>query len=176
MAAGSDSVTHVWYDPRFKSRKALKEEDAKRQLQGSRPISSLDRGPLVQYALQSVNNPPKGILIRDVKPVVISGMDEYIVTLSDKELGMYRWTESQPDIGDDDEDDDEEDSSHTEKEDEADDPVLARKKGKRRRVESENSEIIFLGENIGGSGGGRGGESSIHPGSSRSSSPFFCTQ
>jgi hypothetical protein len=36
--------------------------------------------------------------VKDVKPVVI-GHEDYLVTLSDKELELYRWTETQPEQG-----------------------------------------------------------------------------
>ncbi|KAG0279033.1 RING finger and WD repeat domain-containing protein 3 [Linnemannia exigua] len=182
MAAGSDSVAHVWYDPRFRSKRAQEEENVRGQstLTGGRPISTLDMGPLVQHALRSGNNPLPGTLIRDIKPVVISGMDEYLVTLSDKELGMYRWAESQPSgvggIGDDGDSDDEDEMS--EEVEDVDEPVLWKNKGKRRRLdgEEEDDDVIIVGENAGrGSGSGSGSGSGGGP-SSTASSPMFNTQ
>ncbi|KAG0372457.1 RING finger and WD repeat domain-containing protein 3 [Mortierella sp. AD032] len=183
MAAGSDSVAHVWYDPKFRSKKAQEEEDERRRstLTDGRPISSLDMGPLAQHALRSGNNPLPGTLIRDVKPVVISGMDEYLVTLSDMELGMYRWAESQPGGGfggvggiEDDGDSIDEDEMSEEVEDE-DELVLLRSMGKRRRLDSEeeDDDVIIVGENAGRGGGGTG--TGVGP-SSRASSPMFNTQ
>lgn len=46
--------------------------------------------------------------VKDVKPVVI-GHDDYLVTLSDKELELYRWTEkTRPEQGEDEETEDSE--------------------------------------------------------------------
>ncbi|KAF9122962.1 RING finger and WD repeat domain-containing protein 3 [Mortierella sp. 14UC] len=179
MAAGSDSVAHVWYDPRFRSKRAQEEENERMQatLSGGRLISTLDMGPLAQHALKNENNPLQGSLIRDVKPVVVSGMDEYLVTLSDKELGIYRWTESQPGFGglgngEDGDSDDEVLSEILEDEDDAGEPVPLRNKGKRRRVdydEDDDGDVVIVGESVAG-GGVTGGPSST------ASSPMFNTQ
>ncbi|KAG0207459.1 RING finger and WD repeat domain-containing protein 3 [Mortierella sp. NVP41] len=134
MAAGSDSVAHVWYDPKFKTKKEQQDEDDRRPILRE-SIASLTCGPLAQHALQSGSNLQQGTLIKDIKPVVISGVDEYVVTLSDRELGMYRWAESGPGAGIEDESDDE-----REEVDEADEPVLLRSKGKRRRLDEDDTD------------------------------------
>lgn len=147
-----------------------------RQTLSGRPISTLDHGPLAQHVIQSGGNIPANTAIRDVKPVVVSGVDEYIVTLSDKELGMYRWSESQP-LGDE-EDSDDEDGGSGEEEGEGDDLVLVRSRRKRQRLDDDigdGDDVIVLDgddcENgVGGSGAVRQGPSST------ASSPMFNTQ
>ncbi|KAF9143925.1 RING finger and WD repeat domain-containing protein 3 [Mortierella sp. GBA39] len=175
MAAGSDCVAQVWYDPKFKSKKAQEEDEERRQTLSGRPISTLDHGPLAQHVIQSGSNIPANSVIRDVKPVVVSGVDEYIVTLSDKELGMYRWSESEP-LGGEEDSDDEEGSEVDESE--GDDLVRVRYRGKRRRLvddDSDSGDVIVLdgadGEN------GVGGSGTVEQGpSSTASSPMFNTQ
>ncbi|KAF9100978.1 hypothetical protein BGX29_006107 [Mortierella sp. GBA35] len=158
MAAGSDSVAHVWYDPKFKTKKEQQDEDDRRPILRE-SIASLTCGPLAQHALQSGSNLQQGTLIKDIKPVVISGVDEYVVTLSDRELGMYRWAESGPGAGIEDESDDE-----REEVDEADEPVLLRSKGKRRRLDEDDTDAN-------GYVGGGGGQGPL----STASSPMFAT-
>ncbi|KAG9067608.1 RING finger and WD repeat domain-containing protein 3 [Linnemannia hyalina] len=175
MAAGSDSVAQVWYDPKFKSKKAQEEDNERRQTLSGRPISTLDHGPLAQHVIQSGNNIPANSVIRDVKPVVVSGVNEYIVTLSDKELGMYRWSESEP-LGGEEDSDDEEGSEVDESE--GDDLVRVKYGGKRRRLDDDDSDsgdVVVLdgadGEN------GVGGSGTVEQGpSSTASSPMFNTQ
>ncbi|KAF9290072.1 RING finger and WD repeat domain-containing protein 3 [Linnemannia elongata] len=179
MAAGSDCVAHVWYDPKFKSRKAQEEENERRPTLSGRPISTLDHGPLAQHVIQSGGNIPANTVIRDVKPVVVSGVDEYIVTLSDKELGMYRWSESQP-LGDEEDSDDEEGSEV--EEDEGDELVLVRSRGKRRRLDDDDGDgdgdggdVIVIDDADGDNGVGGTGTGGQGP-SSTASSPMFTTQ
>lgn len=144
-----------------------------------RPISTLEHGPLAQHVIQSGGNIPANTVIRDVKPVVVSGVDEYIVTLSDKELGMYRWSESQP-LGDEEDSDDEEGSEV--EEDEGDDPVLVRSRGKRRRLDDDDGDgdgdggdVIVIDDADGDNGVGGSGTVGQGP-SSTASSPMFNTQ
>ena len=165
----------MWYEARFKSRKAQEEENERIQTLSGRPISTLGHGPLVQHVIQSGSNIPANTAIRDVKPVVVSGMDEYIVTLSDKELGMYRWSESQPLGGE--EDSDDEEGSEVE-ESEGDDLVLVRSGGKRRRLDDYNDDggdVVVLDGVDGGNGVGGSGTMGQDP-SSTASSPMFNTQ
>lgn len=160
----------MWYDPRFKSKKAQEEEDEKRATMSGRPLSTLDSGPLAQHTLQSGSNTPPGTLIRDVMPVVVSGMDEFLVTLSDKELGMYRWSESQPLGGEEGSDDDD---GSEEEEDEVEEPMHVRSKGKRRRLDGDgDDDDVVIVDN-----GGAGGSGRVEQGaSSTASSPMFNTQ
>jgi len=168
----------VWYDPRFRTRKEREQdEEDRRQIVSECTLSSLDSGRLAQHALRSGSNLAQGTLIKDVKPVVVSGVNEYIVTLSDKELGMYQWTETGAVLAEDDNDDDSEDES-----DEVDQPVLLRSKGKRRRLDGDegddDSDNAGGGQSGAGSGrgGGGGGGGGRQGSSSTGSSPFFSSQ
>lgn len=140
-----------------------------------RPISTLDNGPLSQYVIQSGSNIPANTAIRDVKPVVVSGVDEYIVTLTDKELGMYRWSESQLLGGVDDSDD--EDGGSEEVEDEGEGPMLVKSRGKRRRLDEDDGDGGDAVVLDGGGENGAGGSGTAEQGpSSTASSPMFNTQ
>ncbi|KAF9343321.1 hypothetical protein BGX26_005919 [Mortierella sp. AD094] len=75
--------------------------------------------------------------IKDIKPIIV-GHDEYIATLSDNELDLYRWSEAQSELSwledceTEDSDDDIPDDATVDSE-----PTGATDKGKRRRTSDD---------------------------------------
>lgn len=88
MAAGSEGETYVWYG----SPKSRQLESVGSSLQADNSIGRLvlhGRHPKLQADQVPSQHPDP---IKDVKPIVV-GFEEYLVTLSDKELEVYQWYE-----------------------------------------------------------------------------------
>ncbi|KAF9362342.1 hypothetical protein BGX34_006358 [Mortierella sp. NVP85] len=133
MAAGSEGETYVWYDPsQVQSQSQSKAMDLG-IASSSQPLAG--DGTLERLVLhgQGSQKDRRSEPVKDVKPVVI-GHEDYLVTLSDKELELYRWTETQSEQGEGEETEDseiEDDEGWT-----GDENQEWQNKGKKRRVDA----------------------------------------